>query len=100
MDHSDASNVKIVDGGFTKTKIPMKNIFDTAPVSRSQAKRVCNRLEKFKEVIIDFEGVQWMGQGFAHQLFDIFAREHSDIKLVPINMNEDVTKMYNHVIMS
>ena len=89
-----------VDGGFIKTKIPMKNIFDTSPVSRSQAKRVCNRLEKFKEVVIDFEGVQWMGQGFAHQLFVIFAREHMDIQIVPINMNEDITKMYNHVITS
>ena len=78
----------------------MKNIFDTSPVSRSQAKRVCNRLEKFKEVVIDFEGVQWMGQGFAHQLFVVFAREHLDIQIVPINMNEDITKMYNHVITS
>ena len=86
-----------VDGGFTKTKIPMKNIFDSSPVSRSQAKRVCNRLEKFKEVLLDFDGVQWMGQGFAHQLFVVFPKQHSDIKLVPINMNEDVTKMYIHV---
>lgn len=89
-----------VDGGFIKTKIPMKNIFDTSPVSRSQAKRVCNRLEKFKEVIIDFDGVQWMGQGFAHQLFVVFAKEHPDISLIPINMNEDITKMYNHVMNS
>lgn len=89
-----------VDGGFIKTKIPMKNIFDTSPVSRSQAKRVCNRLERFKEVVLDFEGVEWMGQGFAHQLFIVFAKEHIDIQLVPINMNEDVTKMYNHVMTS
>ncbi len=89
-----------VEGGFTKTKIPMKNIFDTSPVSRSQAKRVCNRLEKFKEVLIDFEGIQWMGQGFAHQVFVVFANEHADTKLIPINMNEDVTKMYNHVRMT
>lgn len=88
------------DGGFVKTRIPMKNIFDTSPVSRSQAKRICNRLERFKEVVIDFEGIQWMGQGFAHQLFVVFAKEHLDIQLVPINMNEDVTKMYNHVTLS
>ncbi len=87
-----------VDGGFTKTRIPMKNIFDTAPVSRSQAKRVSNRLEKFKEVIIDFDNVQWMGQGFAHQLFVVFNNEHPDIKIMPVSMNEDVTKMYNHVV--
>lgn len=89
-----------VDGGFVRTKVPLKNIFDTAPVSRSQAKRVCNRLERFKEVIIDFDGVQWMGQGFAHQLFVVFARNHEEIDITPINMNEDVTKMYNHVMMT
>lgn len=86
-----------VDGGFIKTRIPMKNIFDSSPVSRSQAKRVCNRLEKFKEVLLDFEGIQWMGQGFAHQLFVVFANEHPDIQLIPINMNEDITKMHIHV---
>jgi anti-sigma regulatory factor (Ser/Thr protein kinase) len=87
-----------VDGGFVKTTIPMKNIFPVSPVSRSQAKRVCNRLDKFQEVIIDFEGITWIGQAFAHQLFVVFAKNHQDIKLSPINMNEDVTKMYNHVI--
>lgn len=86
------------DGGFSKIKIPMKNVFDTSPVSRSQAKRVCNRLENFKEVLIDFEGIEWMGQGFAHQVFVVFANEHTDTKIIPVNMNEDVTKMYNHVI--
>jgi Mn-dependent DtxR family transcriptional regulator len=87
-----------VDGGFTKTRIPVKNMFDTSPVSRSQAKRVCNRLENFEEVIIDFDGISWMGQGFAHQLFVVFANEHPDIRLLPVNMNEDITKMYNHVV--
>lgn len=89
-----------VDGGFVKTKIPMNSIFDAPPVSRSQAKRVCNRLEKFQEVIIDFDGISWMGQGFAHQIFAVFAHNHPKIKLTPVNMNEDVTKMYNHVIAS
>lgn len=85
------------DGGFVKTTIPMKNIFDSSPVSRSQAKRVCNRLERFQEVDIDFDGVKWMGQGFAHQLFVVFANEHPEIKLVPTGMNDDVRKMYTHV---
>lgn len=89
-----------VDGGFVKTQIPLKNIFESSPVSRSQAKRVCSNLDKFKEVIIDFSEISWMGQGFAHQLFVIFADSHPDIVLTPINMNEDVTKMYNHVRLS
>ncbi|MBQ4068796.1 MAG: STAS-like domain-containing protein [Lachnospiraceae bacterium] len=85
------------DGSFTKTKIPIKNIFESSPVSRSQAKRICNRLEKFKEVILDFDGVEWIGQGFAHQLFVVFTNAYPEIELIPINMNEDISKMYNHV---
>ena len=85
------------DGSFVKTNIPLKNIFDASPVSRSQAKRVCNRLDRFQEVIVDFEDVTWMGQGFAHQLFVVFANSHKDIVITPVNMNEDITRMYNHV---
>ena len=87
-----------VDGGFTKTLLPIKNIFDTDPVSRSQAKRLCNRLDRFEEVIVDFANVEWMGQGFAHQMFVVFANEHKKVKLNPVNMNRDVEKMYNHVM--
>ena len=87
-----------VDGGFTTTRIPLKNIFDSAPVSRSQAKRLCNRLEKFEEVILDFEGISWMGQGFAHQIFAVFKNANPDITIKPINMNESVENMYNHVV--
>ena len=89
-----------VDGGFAKTIIPLKNIFESSPVSRSQARRVVSGLEKFKEVSLDFGGVDWMGQGFAHQIFSVFANAYPDIKLVPVNMNEDVEKMYKHVINS
>jgi Mn-dependent DtxR family transcriptional regulator len=87
-----------VDGGFTKTRIPMKNIFDSAPVSRSQAKMVCNRLEKFSEAIFDFDGIEWMGQAFAHQLFIVYQNEHPDMILTPEHMNETVEKAYRHVI--
>ena len=86
------------DIGFTKTQIPLKNIFDKAPVSRSQAKRICNRLDQFKEVVLDFDGIAWMGQGFAHQLFVVYANAHPEIMLHPINMVSDVEKMYQHVI--
>lgn len=86
-----------VDNGFVKTLISLKNIFDSAPVSRSQAKRICNRLEQFKEVEIDFDGIEFVGQGFAHELFYVFANAHPDIKLIPLNMNYNVTMMYNHV---
>ena len=87
-----------IDGSFSATKIPLKNVFDAAPVSRSQAKRVCNRLENFKEVILDFDGIEWMGQGFAHQIFVVFKNAHPEISIVPKNMNDSVESMYNHVV--
>lgn len=87
-----------VEGGFKKTIIPLKNIFDTSPVSRSQARRVCNRLSEFEEVILDFNSLEWMGQGFAHQVFVVFQNEHPEIKITPINMNEAINKMYKHVL--
>ena len=86
-----------VDGSFSITTIPMKHLFDSAPVSRSQAKRVCQRLEKFREVYFDFQGLDWMGQGFAHQIFIVFQKLHPEIILHPINMSEGVAQMYAHV---
>lgn len=87
-----------VNGGFSKTIVPLKNIFDASPVSRSQARRVLTSLDKFKEVILDFDEIEWIGQGFAHQIFVVFRNQQPDIQIIPVNMNEDVTKMYNHVI--
>lgn len=48
-----------VDLGFAKTCIPVKNTCCEFgyPVSRSQARRLCSRLNKFEEVTFDFNGV-------------------------------------------
>lgn len=89
-----------IDEGFVKTGLPLKNIFDASPVSRSQAKQLCARLDNFKEVILDFNEIEWMGQGFAHQIFVVFAKQNPDIKISAVNMNEDVEKMYRHVILT
>ena len=88
------------DGAFSTTHIPLKNIFDSAPVSRSQAKRICNRLDQFEEVILDFKDISWMGQGFAHQLFVVYQKAHPNISIITQNMNDNVKSMYNHVINS
>ncbi|MBR6896562.1 MAG: DUF4325 domain-containing protein [Lachnospiraceae bacterium] len=87
-----------VDGGFFKTSLPLGNIYPNGPVSRSQAKRLCHRLEEFSDVILDFAGVAWMGQGFAHQLFRVYTATHSEVRLEPVNMCDSVRKMYEHVM--
>ncbi len=85
------------EGGFTKTSIPIKNMFDIDPVSRSQAKRLCQRLDQFRDVELDFENIEEIGQGFAHELFVVFQNEHPKINLIVSNASENVKKMINHV---
>ena len=87
-----------VESGFTRTHIPLKNLYDTYPVSRSQAKRLCRNLEKFTEVELDFSGVEKIGQGFAHELFVVYQNAHPNIRLLPINQNETVARMIQHVL--
>ena len=86
------------DGKFFKTEILMKNIFsNNYPISRSQAKRLSRHFDKFEEVVLDFDEIEGMGQGFAHELFVVFALKHENIRLRMINANKNVNKMFVHV---
>lgn len=62
-------------------------------VSRSQAKRILNRVDKFKIVILDFENVTSIGQAFADEIFRVFAKQNPEIQMHPLHMSEDVEKM-------
>ncbi len=62
-------------------------------VSRSEAKRLGTRLERFNHVIVDFEGVNEVGQGFVDELFRVWHREHPDVTLTPVNMRPAVEQM-------
>lgn len=65
--------------------------FDVPFVSRSEAKRLARNLERFREVIVDFRRVEEVGQGFADELFRVWAGDHPATKLVPVNMNRAVS---------
>jgi DNA-binding transcriptional ArsR family regulator len=62
-------------------------------VSRSEAQRIADGLERFEVVVIDFRDVRLVGQGFVDQLFRVWAREHPEVELQPVNMNEAVEFM-------
>lgn len=89
-----------VEEGFVKTVIPVKEVCPYGePIARSQARRVVYRLEEFKEVEFDFTGVEFMGQGFADEVFRVFQNRYPDIVLTPVNANESVLGMIRHVRM-
>ncbi len=86
------------DYGFSKTHIPV-NLAQYGIeqlVSRSQAKRVMAHIpERFNEVVLDFAGVESIGQAFADEIFRVFTREHPDIHLSITNQNDEVQAMIN-----
>ena len=89
--------ISSVEGGYTKTLIPLKNVFTHNPVSRSEARHLTARLEAFEEVILDFSRVEWMGQGFADELFVRYPARHPEVRFTIRNAGADIEKMFYHV---
>ena len=83
------------DYGFTKTVVPVRlaQYGDDKLVSRSQAKRLLARVEKFRTVIFDFKEVDSIGQAFADEVFRVFAKKHPEVELHSIYTNSAVKRM-------
>jgi anti-sigma regulatory factor (Ser/Thr protein kinase) len=84
---------------FDRTVVPLRLAQHEGDqlISRSQAKRVAHRFERFREVELDFTGIEQIGQGFADELFRVFANAHPQIRLVPINTAPAVDRMIRRV---
>jgi anti-sigma regulatory factor (Ser/Thr protein kinase) len=87
------------DFAFDKTAIPIKlgQVGPGGLVSRSQAKRVLAGIDRFKVVALDFTGVDWIGQGFADEIFRVYQNAHPDIKILVEGPNPDVKSMIQRV---
>ena len=83
------------DYGFTKTVVPVRLARERSEqlVSRSQAKRLLVRVDRFATVILDFSGVDMIGRAFADEIFRVFARANPRILLIPINANAEIVRM-------
>ena len=81
--------------GFGKTIVAVALSADPGDphVSRSQAKRLLVGLEKFKQIVLDFKGVESVGQAFVDEVFRVFKNEHPDISIQYFNANENVEAM-------
>lgn len=80
------------DYGFNTTEVYVKlYTLSGIHISRSQARRVLANLEKFSRIIIDFEGVQLVGQAFIDEIFRVFKDKHPGTKIQYENANEAVT---------
>jgi hypothetical protein len=67
-------------------------------VTRSEARRLVSRLEQFREVTLDFLGVKSIGQGFADEIFRVFAAMHPTVILNRVNVDSAIDAVIRHVI--
>ena len=85
---------------FDKTVVPLRlaQYEGEKLVSRSQAKRVAHRFERFKRVELDFAGVSEIGQAFADELFRVYAAAHPHIRISPVNTAPAVDQMIRRAV--
>lgn len=82
-------------GIFSKTHVPIRLALypNEQLVSRSQARRVLSRFNRFAEVILDFDDVSMIGQAFADEVFRVFRNANPGTKLFPIRYNKQIREM-------
>lgn len=80
---------------FSKTIVPVRLARHEGEklVSRSQAKRLVSRFEKFKIIVLDFTDVAEIGQAFADEIFRVFASSHPEVDLIPMYATTEVQQM-------
>jgi biotin operon repressor len=81
---------------FEKTRVRVA-LFGSDLVSRSTARRMLHGLDKFQEVMLDFENVRSIGQGFADEVFRVFPAAHPGITLRTENVPAVLEPMIRHV---
>jgi DNA-binding transcriptional ArsR family regulator len=84
------------DFQFQRTKVFVK-LLQQDYVSRSEARRLLANLEKFRTIVLDFRDVASVGQGFADEVFRVFARRHPAITITTENANPVIDAMIRHV---
>ena len=79
---------------FTRTRTTIKlSTLGSTLISRSEARRIVQRLTDFTHVVLDFSGLDLVGQGFCDEVFRVFARQHPEVTLEPVGMNDAVAFM-------
>ena len=84
---------------FARTKVSVKLYkMGSEYISRSQARRILSGLDKFKTVVLDFKGVETVGQGFADEVFRVWKLNYPEINIIAQNANENISFMINRAL--
>lgn len=102
---TDLSSVfkKHSEGAFIFNKtITRVSLFKlgSAFISRSQARRILSGLEKFKKIVLDFKGVDTVGQAFADEIFRVWQNRHPRVEIEYSNANENIIFMIKRALVN
>ncbi|MDQ7075244.1 MAG: DUF4325 domain-containing protein [Gammaproteobacteria bacterium] len=83
------------DFAFNTTVVPVKLVLYEGEklVSRSQAKRILNRVEKFNNILLDFSDVDSIGQAFADEVFRVFTRRNPQVSIMSVHTTDSIDRM-------
>jgi anti-sigma regulatory factor (Ser/Thr protein kinase) len=100
---SDRSRKEVYDAyaspennyAFDRTVVPVKMAEhnENDLISRSQAKRLLLRIDRFRKVVLDFKNVNQIGQAFADEIFRVFTRSYPGVEVQFTNANADISNM-------
>lgn len=83
-----------VETGFSKTEIPMAHLFPNGyPVSRSEARRLFGMIRDFREVTLDFTGIENVGQAFVHEFFVLLPQKKDGPTVTLKNVADPIGRM-------
>ena len=73
-------------------------LFETGSrfLSRSEAKKLLEGIERFRNVVLDFKGVEAVGQGFVDEMFRVWTSRHPTTRLQPVNMTPPIAFIVEH----
>jgi anti-sigma regulatory factor (Ser/Thr protein kinase) len=93
-DYSDS------DYAFDKTQITVE-LFKMGEsfLSRSQARRMMQGLDKFKIIVLDFKKVGLIGQAFADEVFRVWQNANPEVNLAYINASDNAEFMIKRAIL-
>ncbi len=81
--------------GFTRTAVQVDLVQQGGDhlVSRSQARRLLARCERFREITLDFRGIATIGPAFADEVFRVFPARNPGVTLRETNTSDQVRRM-------
>jgi hypothetical protein len=86
------------DFEFDRSVIKFKKGHDLNLISRSQARRLLNGLEKYDHITFDFSGMKSIGQGYADEVFRVYQNQHPKKVISWINANKTIEFMIRRAI--